>query len=131
MLKDKMSFDLFKRYLQLLRRNNEMINKIYNDSNKTIDIINLDSELTEPYRIIEKLFFTINELEMISWYLYENVEKKIYEGKTDKVICEINTDEDLWNYLNNETQFDPKFDPYNGDCDKIHTIIHALVEGLI
>ena len=35
----------------------------------------------------------------ISWWLYEDVEKKIYSTKTKKVLVHLKTSEDLYDYL--------------------------------
>jgi hypothetical protein len=46
--------------------------------------------------------FGENDSDMITWYLYEDVEKNIYEAGTHKIIDVLDTDEKLWDYLNRE-----------------------------
>ena len=104
MLKDKISKEQFFEYLNGLKENSEMVSAIYNASKRNIDMINYEDEITKPYRIIEKLFFTKEELDYISWYVYEfDADRmKIYDANTHKVIANLETNEDLWIYLNKE-----------------------------
>lgn len=102
MLKDKISKELFFKYLNGLRHNSKMINQIYEATFRALDLINLEEELSKPYHIIEKCFFTESELDYIYWYLFERVEKKIYDAKTHEVIADLVDDEALWEYLNRE-----------------------------
>lgn len=100
MLNEKITKEDFFKYLNLIRRNSEIISKIYSDSYRTIDIINLDELLCEPYRIIEKLFFTTDELDIISWYIFEYTEGKMKIYDNNDMIADIVDDEALWEYLN-------------------------------
>ena len=102
MLKDKITKEMFFEYLNGLRHNSQMIDAIYKATNGAFDIINFEDELCRPYHLIEKCFFTHIELDIIGWYLYENVEKKIYNSETHEVIADLIDDEALWEYLNRE-----------------------------
>ena len=102
MLKDKISKELFFEYLNGLRNNEKLISGVYEATHRALDLINLEDELTRPYHIIEKCFFTETELDYIYWYLFEKVEKKIYNSETHEVIADLIDDEALWEYLNRE-----------------------------
>lgn len=104
MLKDKISKEKFFEYLKGLKENSSMVSDVYKASKRNIDLINYEDEITRPYRIIEKLFFTYEELDCISWYVYEYSEgnMKIWDAVTKEEIANLETDEDLWNYLNKE-----------------------------
>ena len=106
MLKDKISKEDFVKYIKETLRINKLISNIYESSNRTIDIINLEEELTKPFRIIEKNFFNKIEFDYIGWFLYEYDEghMKIYKEETNQevVLAELNTVDDLWDWLNKE-----------------------------
>lgn len=101
MLENKIDKETFCKYLQLLKNNDKIIMETYNLTNGNLDLNNFEEMLAKPYRIIEKLFFTEEELDIINWYLYEDVDKIIYN--TDGTIFKkIDSDDDLWDYLNNK-----------------------------
>lgn len=106
MLKDKISKDDFVEYIKRSQEVGKFVHQVYEASNRTIDIISLEDELTKPFRILEKNFFDKIELEYISWFLYEYKEgcMKIWKAGTDKeiVLAELNTADDLWEWLNRE-----------------------------
>ena len=106
MLKDKISKEDFVKYIKESQEVSKLVHKVYEASGRTIDIINLEDELNKPFRIIERNFFTKVELDYISWFLYEykSGHMKIYKAGTDKevVLAELNTIDDLWNWLNEE-----------------------------
>ena len=100
MLKDKMSKEQFFEYLKLLRDRSDFIDDVYNSSRRYINIVELNDFLIRPYIFIEKLFFSEEEYDIIGWYLWENVDHKIYFN--DEIIADLCDDESLWNYLNRE-----------------------------
>lgn len=104
MLKNKISKDDFFEYLKLLRKNASVVNAVYEASNKSIDLINFETDICEPYLIIVKAFFTKDELDIIDWYLYEFRENdmKIWDSETGEEIVNLVDDEALWEYLNRE-----------------------------
>ena len=106
MLKDKISKEDFVKYIKQSQEVSQLVHKVYEASGKTIDIINLEEELTRPFRIIEKNFFTKVELDYIGWFLYEYKEgcMKIWKAGTNKevLLAELNTVDDLWDWLNKE-----------------------------
>lgn len=106
MLKDKISKEDFVKYIEESLKVSKLVHNVYEASNRTVDLINLEEDLTRPFRIIEKNFFTKVELDYISWFLYEYDEgkMKIYKAGTDKevVLAELNTVDDLWDWLNKE-----------------------------
>lgn len=106
MLKDKISKEDFVKYIEQSQEVSKLVHKVYEASGRTIDIINLEDELTKPFRIIERNFFTKVELDYISWFLYEykSGHMKIYKEGTDKevILADLETVDDLWNWLNEE-----------------------------
>ena len=106
MLKDKISKEDFVKYIKESQEVSKLVHKVYEASGRTIDIINLEDELTKPFRIIERNFFTKVELDYISWFLYEykSGHMKIYKAGTDKevILADLETIDDLWNWLNEE-----------------------------
>ena len=106
MLKDKISKEDFVKYIKESQEVSKLVHKVYEASGRTIDIINLEDELTKPFRIIERNFFTKVELDYISWFLYEykSGHMKIYKEGTDKevILADLETIDDLWNWLNEE-----------------------------
>lgn len=92
----------FIKYLEAQRKINKVCLDVYTASHNTLDLANYEDFITEPTHILEKAFFSDIELDYIYWYLYEDVEKKIYDNDTKSVIAELNTDEDLWDYLNSK-----------------------------
>lgn len=102
MLKDKISKEQFFEYLNGLRDRSNYIDDVYASSRRFINILELNDFLIRPYMILEKLFFSAEENDIIGWYLWENVEKKIYDLESKEVIVELNDDEALWEYLNRE-----------------------------
>ena len=100
-LKDKMSFEEFSNYLDLLKDRDIFLDNIYKKSIGNLDLINFNDFLLKPYYIIERCFFSDIELDYIKWYLYEDVDKKIYDINSN-VIADIKDNEALWNYLNQD-----------------------------
>lgn len=118
-LKDKISKNDFFNFINMLNNNYDMTNDIYAASNRTIDLINYDDEINKPYMFIVERFFSEIEWDCITWYVYEyrKGDMKIYDSKNGKVIADLETDEDLWNYLNTLKETKTK-KPINvfGDC---------------
>lgn len=101
-LENRISRNSFIDYIQACRNNQELCLKTLESTNGLIDLINYDEYINKPLHILEKALFTDIELDYISWYLYEDVEKTIFDSKTHEIIFEIKTDGDLWDYLNSE-----------------------------
>lgn len=102
MLNNKISKENFFKYMELLRRNNRYIESVYDCTNRQLDLINLNDTLCEPYQIIVNAFFTPEELEIISWYMWEYDEGHMKIWQDDNEIADLETDEDLWEYLNRD-----------------------------
>lgn len=104
MLKDKITKEQFIEYIQQIQEKDNLIRDIYHISKKTIDLIEFEEILLKPMFLLQKIFFSKSELEYIEWFLYEYNKDmmKIYDAKTHEVIADIQTVEDLWEYLNRE-----------------------------
>ena len=98
----------FVRLLTKMQERDERLNKVSDGLEQLIDgyaCINVNSDVdSEIINLLEKLMG--DEEEMISWYLYEDVEKVIYVSDISsinkekiQVEIEIKSFEDLYDYL--------------------------------
>jgi hypothetical protein len=102
MISDKMSKEEFLEFLEEIRYADKIVDDVYNATGGSLDLLNLTDDLIKPYRKCFSKLFGENDSDMITWYLYEDVEKNIYEAGTHKIIDVLDTDEKLWDYLNRE-----------------------------
>lgn len=56
------------------------------------------------FETLLETFFNEDGLELIYWWLYEDVDKTIYDSN-DKPITKLETPEDLYNYLTSTTTY--------------------------
>lgn len=101
-LMKRISKEGFIEYIKKKRDIDDLCLNVYTASNNTIDLANYIDLMNKPLEIIEKFFFSPIELDYITWYLYENVDKKIYNSQDKSLIAELKTDDDLWDYLNSK-----------------------------
>lgn len=98
----------FVRLLTKMQERDEKLNKVSDGLEQLIDgyaCININSDVdSEIIILLEKL--TGDDEEIISWYLYEDVEKIIYVTETssinkteNKIGIELKSFEDLYDYL--------------------------------
>lgn len=88
-----MEFKKFEEIIDLLIFNDKRIDNIYNEG---IDLINFQDEL---YRVINILFIEIfgkEGEELIGWWLYDNVDKKIIVNNKEYNVEKIN---DFYTFL--------------------------------
>lgn len=103
-LKDRISKEQFMEYISKIQRNKKMCSDIYETSDELIDVYELVDRFVQPYKLLEKIVFNDIEREFIDWFIYEYNQDmmKIYNTNTNEVIADIQTEEDLWEYLNRE-----------------------------
>lgn len=93
------SKEIFVKLIDAIKREDERCDKesdafqILLPEVSVIKISELQNELIE---ILEKAF---NCGDLISWWLFEDVEKVLYEADTNKVYKRLDTTEDLYDYL--------------------------------
>ena len=101
-LQDRISKENYIKYFSLLGNLEDQASQIYKITNGNLDFGNYISQFSSLNMILEKCIFTEVELDLIFWYLYEDVEKKLYDSITHNVIIEFKSLEDVYDYLNNE-----------------------------
>lgn len=91
-----MKFENFKKVIETIQAHDKWINSAYDIG---IDLINVSDHLS----IVSKGLFTeiYGETgeDLIGWWLYENVDKKLYSSKTKKVVADLTELKDLWKYI--------------------------------
>ena len=96
-MQEHISKEQFLQFIDLVKKEDNFINTLYN---LNIDIINC--EIATDYYLMGNILlntnFTASGVDLIEWWLYEDVEnKEIYEK--DGPTYTLNTAEELWNYL--------------------------------
>lgn len=88
----------FKELVYLMEEHNEFYDKLYDLGIDTIDC----KAMEIPGIFFDELMkneFGVSGLDLISWWMYEDVDHKIYERDTHKVIADLNIIDDLYDYL--------------------------------
>lgn len=96
-MQEHISKEQFLQFIDLVKKEDNFINTLHN---LNIDIINC--ELATDYYLVGNILlntnFTALGVDLIEWWLYEDIEnKEIYEK--DGPTYTLNTAEELWNYL--------------------------------
>lgn len=96
-MQEHISKEQFLQFIDLVKKEDNFINTLYK---LNIDII--DCEIATDYYLVGNILlntnFTASGVDLIEWWLYEDVEnKEIYEK--DGPTYTLNTAEELWNYL--------------------------------
>ncbi len=86
---------------------NEVIVKLQEVSDKSqklyelgIDLSNsIENDYSEIITLILRSHYGKEGEDMISWWLYEDVEKVLYETNSDKVTRELKTIKQIWEYV--------------------------------
>lgn len=96
-MQEHISKEQFLQFIDLVKKEDNFINTLYN---LNIDIFNC--EIATDYYLVGNILlntnFTASGVDLIEWWLYEDVEnKEIYEK--DGPTYTLNTAEELWNYL--------------------------------
>ena len=101
-----MEFDKFKKTVNLVNEVDEYINKLYNLEVDISDSI-IFKNILELQSIVFENEYNEAGVDYIYWYLFENVEHIIYDDNSN-IIIEINSLEDLWNYVESNHKLDIK-----------------------
>ena len=96
-MQEHISKEQFLQFIDLVKKEDNFINTLHN---LNIDIINC--EIAADYYLVGNILlntnFTASGVDLIEWWLYEDIEnKEIYEK--DGPTYTLNTSEELWNYL--------------------------------
>ena len=96
-MQEHISKEQFLQFIALVKKEDNFINTLHN---LNIDIINC--EIATDYYLVGNILlntnFTASGVDLIEWWLYEDIEnKEIYEK--DGPTYTLNTAEELWNYL--------------------------------
>lgn len=96
-MQEHISKEQFLQFIDLVKKEDNFINTLHN---LNIDIINC--EIATDYYLVGNILlntnFTASGVDLIEWWLYEDIEnKEIYEK--DGPTYTLNTAEELWNYL--------------------------------
>ena len=90
-----MEFEKFKKLIELLKKDSEDSLSLYKLG---LDCSNLKERLDAAITILLESYFTTEGEDIFSWWIYESVEKKIYnyDGTVQKDLTKI---EDLYEYV--------------------------------
>jgi len=102
-----MKLEAFKEFVLLLKKDSERDNKLYKLG---FDIINLKDELQGVITILLKAHYSEDGYEMISWWIWEDSEKFLYNEAGEKTndLTEI---EAIWKHVE-EIRKSPDFKDY-------------------
>ena len=90
-----MEFEEFKKIIGLLKEDDENTQALYKLG---IECYDMKENLNSVITILLENYFTIEGEDYISWWLYEKVEKKIYDFKGN-VLNDLTKIEDLYDYV--------------------------------
>lgn len=92
-----MKYKVFKEVITKLQEIQEKSRSLYKLG---IDLSNyIEDDYSEIITLILKSHYGLNGEDMISWWLYEDVEKVLYENDSDKIVRELKTISQLWKYV--------------------------------
>lgn len=90
-----MTLEAFKEFVFLLKKSSERNDKFYKLG---LDIVNLQDELHRIITILLKSHYSEEGEEMISWWLWENTDKFLYNNTGEK-INDLTEVEAIWKYV--------------------------------
>lgn len=76
-----------------------------------IDLINFTEDYHNVVNLLLKSYYGKEGEDIIGWWLYEDVEKNIYDSETGEVIANLTTIESLWEYVEGIRKSE-NFQPY-------------------
>lgn len=91
----KMTFETFQQIIFLLKKNEARSNKLYKLG---FDDLNMKDELHGVINLLFKAHYSEIGEDLISWWLYEDVEKIVY-NEEDGIDSDLTEIEDLWKYV--------------------------------
>ena len=102
-----MTFETFKQVIELLKIESEKIEKLYN---LEIDLYNFVDIYHSIINMLLRSHYSCDGEDIISWWLYEDTEKKLYDCDGNE-INDLTNIEDLWKYVE-EIRKSPDFVEY-------------------
>ena len=92
-----MELNKFKSLLNKIQDNSDIICQLYK---LNIDIINFIEKYDSIIWLLMKEIFTENQIDMIEWWLFDGVDKFIYDSETKEVIYDLTEIDNLYEYIN-------------------------------
>jgi len=102
-----MTFEAFQQLILLLKKDSIKSHKLYKLG---FDDLTLKDELSQAITILLKSHYSKDGEDMISWWLWEDTEKFLYNDNGDK-INDLTKIEDIWKYVE-EIRKSPDFKEY-------------------
>ena len=92
-----MKYKVFKEVITKFQEVQEKCQKLYDLG---IDLSNsIENDYSEIITLILRSHYGLVGEDMISWWLYEDVKKILYENDSDKILRELKTIKQLWEYV--------------------------------
>lgn len=91
--------ELFVSQIRLMLDYGKVLEQLYKDLKVDIYDSSIDITVNSLFDAYLKLVFTEAGIDVITWWMYEDVPKKIYSAESDDVIADLTTIESLWDYL--------------------------------
>ena len=84
--------------ITLLKKHSDKVDKI-NDALFPCNLIGLDEHLLTIIDMLMSYLLTHEGYDLVCWWLYENVDKKLFDGKTGEVTDDLTEVEALVDYI--------------------------------
>ena len=97
-----MKFKKFEEAVVSLRKHNDGLHKLY-DMN--VDITEFCEEIEGVVDLLFREVYSEEQYDLIMWWIYEDVDKYIYDSKTGKMTDDLTKLKDLWKYIENKDNF--------------------------
>lgn len=91
-------------FVESVKREDKFLDDCYN---LKIDLSEspIVDEYENLFKMIEKIWFTDDGIELVEWWLFEDIEdKKLYSAKDNSVIADVNKVEDLYDFMVSEKE---------------------------
>lgn len=89
----------FNNLVNIIREYDDIVSKSY-------DVLGVDMIESKQTLLFNKLVdvickenLTDDGYDLLNWWLYDDVDKKIYAAKSEEVIADLKTSDDLYNYM--------------------------------
>ena len=97
-----MDLNTFSRILHKLQETYQRTSDLYK---LDIDVINFSEKYDVIINILMSEIFNTQQMDLIEWWLYEKVDKYLYDFKTKEKTHDLTKIEDLYNYIMEEKNF--------------------------
>lgn len=90
-----MTFEVFNQVIELLKKEDEKLHTLYK---LDIDLYNFCDNMQKIITMLLRSHYSFIGEDIISWWLYEDTEKILY-NKDGDVVDDLTSIEDLWKYV--------------------------------